>query len=117
MNKSLASIENKIAKLKEKIAGIGDMRPGSLSQQFKNPKDKQGGFWQLNSTFLGKTSTEYVRKDSLAFIRAELKEYLRFRRLADQLVAENIKRSRLKMKLAKTKKAGSDPGGGEKTRN
>lgn len=101
MPETPARIEAKIAAIKTKLMSIGEMRPGSLSQQFKKPKEREGAFWQLNCTFQGKTSTEYVRPDSMAFIRAELKEYQRFRRLVDQWVAASILLSRLKKRKIK----------------
>ena len=95
-------LKERIAAIKAQLLEVGDMRPGSLSQQFKNPKEKQGAFWQLNCTFGGKTSTEYVRPDSLESVRAELQEYLRFRTLVDQWIEASIQLSRVQKRRVKT---------------
>jgi hypothetical protein len=57
----LIRIEKQIAGIKKELMEIGEMRPGSLSQQYKNPKDKTGAFYQLSYTYKMKSKTEYVR--------------------------------------------------------
>jgi len=37
------------------------MRPGSLTKQRRNAKEKKWGFYQLSYTYKMKSKTEYVR--------------------------------------------------------
>jgi hypothetical protein len=46
-NKTLAQIERRIDKIKALLSGIGEMRPGSLTQQFKDRESQTGPCYQL----------------------------------------------------------------------
>ena len=61
MHKKLDPIEKKIAKIKEELVRIGEMRPGSLTYQYQKPKEKKGGFYQISYTHRMKSKTEYVK--------------------------------------------------------
>ena len=43
MAKSPNQIEEKIAGIKKQLLEIGEMRPGSLTYQYRKPKEKEGG--------------------------------------------------------------------------
>jgi hypothetical protein len=37
--------------LEEELQGLGDLRPGSISKQYRKPKEeKEGGFYQISYT-------------------------------------------------------------------
>ncbi len=46
-NKRLAQIERRIEKIKAALAEIGEMRPGSLTRQYKDPESGSGPYYQL----------------------------------------------------------------------
>lgn len=94
----IPQLEARIAKTKMQLQNIGPMRPGSLSQQFRKPKERKGAFWQLNCTHKMKTTTEYVRPECLPQIRLEIREYQKFRRLVERWIEDCLAVSRLKVK-------------------
>ncbi len=97
--KNLAQIEFQIKKIRMKLMEIGEMRPGSLTEQYKDPINKSGSYYQLSYTFGMKSKTEYIRKEYVYDIRRQIKNYKQFKRLNSELVALCIERSRLTMKL------------------
>ncbi len=97
--KNLAQIEFQIKKNRMKLMEIGEMRPGSLTEQYKDPINKSGSYYQLSYTFGMKSKTEYIRKEYVYDIRRQIKNYKQFKRLNSELVALCIERSRLTMKL------------------
>ena len=101
-NKRLAQIEKRIDKIKEELTGISDMRPGSLTQQFKDPKAQSGPYYQLSYTLDMKSRTEYIRRDCVSDIRRQVSNYKRFKTLTGEWIALGIEHSRLTMKLARS---------------
>jgi len=91
-------IEHKIEHLKQELAELGPMHPGSLSEQYnvcgkpgcrcKDPKNphKHGPYYQLSFTWRGKGRTRFVRAEHLAEVREKLANYKRFRELTDEWV-------------------------------
>ena len=98
----IQQIERRIDRIKEALQKIGPMRPGSLTRQYKDRKNKTGAFWQISYTRQMKSRTEYVRKEWVADIRKQIATHKRFKRLIDQWVDLSIEHSQLIMKLAKT---------------
>ena len=101
-NKRLAQIEKRIDKIKEELTGIGDMRPGSLTRQFKDPKAQSGPYYQLSYTLDMKSRTEYIRRDCVSDIRRQVSNYKRFKTLTGEWITLGIEYSRLTMKLARS---------------
>lgn len=99
VKKRLTQIEKRIGKIKAEITGIGEMRPGSLSQQYKDSKRLSGPYYQLSYTHEMKSRTNYIRKDCVSDIRLQIKNYKRFKKLTTEWVALGIEHSRLSMKL------------------
>lgn len=96
-------IEKKVLKIKADLQNIGQMRPGSINEQFKDPKTKSGSYYQLNYTHKMKTRTEYVRRSNLEILKREVAEYQRFRSLVDEWIALSIEASKLRIKVKNTK--------------
>lgn len=94
----IEEIEEEIRRIKTSLLDIGPMRPGSINEQFKDPKTKSGSYYQLNYTHKMKTRTEYVRRNNLETLRFEIAEYQRFRRFIDEWVALSIKVSKMRIK-------------------
>jgi len=103
--KRIQQIERTIDRIKEALKGIGAMRPGSLTRQYKEPQRKAGAYWQLSYTRQMKSRTEYVRKEHVAEIRRQIATHKRFRRLVDRWVDLSIEHSRLTTQLAKPKES------------
>lgn len=99
--KRLAEIDKRIARIKAELAAIDDMRPGSLTRQYKDPKGQSGPYYQLSYTREMKSRTEYIPRDWVREVRRQIRNYKRFKTLITQWTALSIERSRLKMKLAR----------------
>jgi hypothetical protein len=54
-------IQRRIAKIKQALAALGDMRPGSLSVQTRS---WGGQYHQLSYTHLGKGHTQYIPQNA-----------------------------------------------------
>ena len=100
-DKTLSQIEKSIGNIKQQLGTIEQMRPGSLSRQYRIPKDKIGGFYQLSYTHKMKSRTEYVRPEFVEQINEQISEYKRFRDLVDQWVELSIEHSKMQRKKAK----------------
>ena len=94
-------INEEVKKIKEELNGIGAMRPGTLSRQYKLPQEKLGSYWQLSYTRKMKSHTEYIRPPFVQEIRQQIAVYKRFKKLVHRWVDLAIEESRLKMKEAK----------------
>ena len=65
INKRLEVIKKRIGSIKVQLAGIEDMRPGSLTRQYKDPENQRGPYYQLSYTRQMRSRTEYVPRDYL----------------------------------------------------
>ena len=108
MNRRQQSLEARIDQLKQAVVGLGDLRPGKLSQQYNvcgkadcrckaDPPQKHGPYYQLSFTRNGKSSSQFVRKEDLAVVRQQLRNYQRLRELIDRWIALGMELSRLKL--------------------
>ena len=94
-------IYGKIKKIKSDLLKIGPMRPGNINEQFKNPKEKTGSYYQLNYTHNMKTKTEYIRKSMLVPLREETSEYRKFKALIEQWIELSVEASKHRIFLEK----------------
>lgn len=97
--KRLERIEQRIEQIKTQLAAIGEMRPGSLTRQYKDPEAQSGAYYQLSYTRDTKSRTEYIARENLREVRAQIARYKRFKALTTQWTDLGIEHSRLKMKL------------------
>jgi len=95
---TFAQIEKEIQSIKVQLQEIGEMRPGSLTTQYRNPKEQTGAFVQISYTHKMKSKTEYVRAAFVKDIRQQIRNYKKFKKLTEQWVALGIEHSRLSMK-------------------
>lgn len=100
----LKQVENEIRKIKNELSGLGPMRPGTLSTQYKVPSEKKGPYFQLSYTHKMKSRTEYVRREWVDEIRGQIEVYKRFRKLIEEWIDLSIEYSQLRMKQAKEAK-------------
>ncbi|HEX9595572.1 MAG TPA: DUF6788 family protein [Anaerolineales bacterium] len=112
MNRRQPSLEARIETLKQAIVRLGDLRPGKLSQQYNvcgkadcrckaDPPQKHGPYYQLSFTRSGKSSTQFVRKEYLAVVRQQLRNYQRLQELIDRWITFGMELSRLKLPSAR----------------
>ena len=95
--KKIKSLEKKIAKLLEKIASIGPMRPGSISKQYRDRENRRGVYYQLSYTHKMKSRTEHVRPEHVAALRKEVAEHKKFKRLVQEVIDLSIELSKEKI--------------------
>jgi hypothetical protein len=98
-NRTLAQIERRIDKVKVLLSGIGEMRPGSLTKQFKDRESQTGPYYQLSYTRDMKSRTDYISNGALADVRQQVANYKRFKELCEEWLALGIEHSKLKLKL------------------
>ena len=104
--KRIRQIEQRIARIKEALGRIGPMRPGSLTRQYRNPKERVGAYWQISYTRQMRSRTEYIRREWVAEIRKQIAQYKRFKSLFDEWADLSIEHSQLTMQIAKKEGAG-----------
>lgn len=111
-NETLANIEKSIRGLKRQLAGLGNLRPGTLSVQYRNPAQKKTPFHQISYTRMGQSRSEYVRPENVQTIRHEIGTYNRLKSLLDQLIDLSIEASRLRCgtRVAPRRAATRQPG-------
>jgi hypothetical protein len=102
--KKQKQIEKQIRQIKDELEKIGRMRPGSLSRQYKRPKEKKGAYYQLSYTHKMRSRTEYIRPEFVDQIRDQIAVYKRFKKLVEKWIDLAIEHSRLSMKPTKARK-------------
>ncbi len=106
MNSRQRILEARIEKIKEKIVGMDELRPGSLSRQYNvcgtpgcrckaDPPQKHGPYYQLSFTRKGKSSSQFVRREDLLRVKRQLRNYERLRKLIDEWIDTSIELVRL----------------------
>ena len=106
MKPTVRSLERQIERIKRELIGVGPLRMGSLSVQYNicgtpgcrckaSPPQKHGPYYQLSYTRKGKSTTRFVRRESLAAVKTQLRNYARLRKLVDRWVDLEIERSDL----------------------
>jgi hypothetical protein len=98
MRRTLAGIKMRIQRIKTEITTIEGMRPGSLTCQYKDPKNRRGAYYQISYTRDMKSRTEYVPRPYLPQVRREIRHYKRFKALIAEWVELSIEQSRYIMK-------------------
>jgi hypothetical protein len=97
-----------IERVKGQLAALGDLRPGSLSTQYNvcgtpgcrckaTPPEKHGPYYQVSFTRKGKSSSKFVRKEDLAAVRRELKNYEVMKTLMDRWIEMATELSNLRL--------------------
>jgi hypothetical protein len=100
--KRMGQIEKKIASIKKALRAIGPMRPGSLTEQFKDRENEAGVFWQISYTRRMQSRTDYIRREWVKTTQKQIKEYKKFKRLIETWVALAIEHAKLTMKIEKS---------------
>lgn len=93
---NLGKIEKDIRRLQQRIASIDNLRPGTLSVQYRDPLEQKTPFNQISYTHQGRSRSEYVRPENLDAVRGEIDAYKQFKTLCAQLVDLSIQASRIR---------------------
>lgn len=92
--KKMSAIEKRIRQFKRRLANIGDMRPGTLGVQYRNPTEKKTPFNQISYTHKGRSHSEYVRPENMQMVRREIEAYKRFKAVLSEVLDLSIQASR-----------------------
>jgi hypothetical protein len=110
---SIQHLEQRIQQIKAALAALGEMRPGSLSQQYnvcgkpncrcKDPQNPQrhGPYYQLSWVHQGKSTTQFIRRPLLPQVRAQIATYNKFRKLTDEWVRLALRVAQAKLLVAR----------------
>lgn len=109
VSRTRRQLEARIERIKREIGKLDRIHPGSLSQQYNvcgnaqcrckaDPPQKHGPYHQVSFSWRGKSSSRFVRKEDLARVKRELKNYQLLRELTDEWIE-------LSFELAKLAKA------------
>lgn len=108
IEKEIKELEGQIVQIKNDIAELGEMRNGSISEQYNicgNPacrcKDKEnpqkhGPYYQLSYSFNKRSTSEFVRSEDVGKVRKQLSDYKTFIRLKDEWVGISIQLAKLR---------------------
>lgn len=103
MKNTITQWQARIEQIKQELAALGPMRPGSISEQYNvcgNPRcvckdpehpKKHGPYFQLSYTHQGKSTTEFVRSENLAEMRRQVDAYHTFKALTKEWVELSLK--------------------------
>ena len=108
MKRKIQQLENTISKLKADLATLGELRPGSLSQQYNvcgrpncrckgSPPQRHGPYYQLSYTRNGKSSSRFVKPSEFAAVRRQVETYAHLRTLVDRWIDLATELSELKL--------------------
>lgn len=102
-----AELIRKIRHIKAAVAALGDLRPGSLSEQYNtcrtprcrckaDPPVKHGPYHQLSYSRRGHSTTENIGPEHLAAVRTQIANYHRLRELIDEWIDTATELDRLR---------------------
>ena len=103
MSTPLRRVEEKIEGIKQELLALGPMRPGSITRQYRLPKERERPFYQPSYTHRMQSRSEYVRPQNLATLRKETANFKRFRKLVDRWVGLALAASQLRARHAAQK--------------
>jgi hypothetical protein len=101
----------KIDTLKQELLALGDLRPGTLSEQYNvcgkagcackaDPPRKHGPYYQVSFTWQGRSHTQFVRQENVAMTRQQLRNYEKLRALVEAWVAAGLELAALRFGTA-----------------
>jgi len=114
MDAKARDLQRRIRKIKKDLVALGDLRPGSLSEQYNvcgkpgcrckaDPPQKHGPYYQLGWTRKRKSTTRFVRRPNLQDVLKQLKNYERLQSLVDQWIDLSVQLCELNLKRGKQK--------------
>ncbi len=95
----IKQIDKRIEKIKRELEQIDEMRPGSISLQYRDAETKSYPYHQLNWVAGAKKQSEHVSKKNLKTVTRQNENYKTFKALCTEWVELGIERSKLSIKL------------------
>jgi hypothetical protein len=95
MSTTCEKIVARIERVKQQLQELGPMRPGAISRQYRNPKEKKRPFYQISYTYRMRSRSEYLRPENLVAVRRETANFKRFRKLMGRWVDLALQLSQL----------------------
>lgn len=95
-NPELQKLEKQIKALKTGLSKAGDLRPGTLSVQYRDPEERKTPFHQISYTHKGRSRSEYVRPEKLTSVQKEIAAYKKFREDVETIIDLSLQASRLR---------------------
>lgn len=101
-------LENRIGDIKREIEKLGELRTGSLTEQYnvcgkkgckcKDPDkpQKHGPYFKLSYMRYRKSTSEFVRKEDVEQLREHLRNYKTFMALKDEWIDRSIQLAKLR---------------------
>lgn len=115
----IKQIEKQIQEIKDELMDLGELRPGSLSQQYnvcgkascrckdsENPR-KHGPYYQVSYGRKGKSSSTFVRAEEVAAIKKQLANYKRLMQLVTLWIDLGLEQAQMAGKAMRKKPARS----------
>ena len=110
------TLRDRIEKTKRELVQLGDLRMGTLSEQYNvcgtpgcrckaSPPERHGPYHQLSYSRKGKGTTRFIRRESLSSIKKQLRNHARLRKLMDRWIDLEISLSDLGLEKAKKAKS------------
>jgi len=99
LSEQIMELDVQIQEIKDQLMGVGDMRPGNLTEQKHPSKSANHPYYQLSYTHKNRSRTEYIREAFVDEIKQEISEYERFRQLIAQWTDLAVERASAKLKL------------------
>lgn len=97
--KKIENVEKRMEGKRLAMASVGPMRPGTLTKQYRKPREKSGEYYQLSYTHLSKSRSEHVWPEHVKMMRDEIKAYQKHKKLYGELIGLSIALSKLKIAL------------------
>jgi len=105
-------LERHIERLKQQLLELGDLRPGSLSEQYnvcgnprcrckQDPSKRHGPYYQLSWTRAKKSTTRFIRKPDAPAVKEQMRNYERLRALVEDWVDTSTKICELKLRASR----------------
>ena len=91
-------MEKRIEWIQKELLALGPMRPGSITRQYRLPKERARPFYQISYTRRMRSRSEYVRPENLSTLRKETANFKRFKKLIDQWVGLALAMSQLRVR-------------------
>lgn len=112
MEKTALMLQREIERIKKELAGLGELRPGSLSEQYNvcgkpgcrckaEPPQQHGPYYQISYTRKGRSGTKFVKREHVPEIKRQMKNYKRMRKLVDQWIEAGTALSNLAIEAQK----------------
>jgi len=111
LDKEIEVLEGRILEIKNEIVGLGEIRNGSVSEQYnvcgnptcrckdKDNPQKHGPYYQLSYRFNKKSTSQFVSTENIDKVRQQLADYKTFMKLKDEWLGASIELSKLRKKL------------------